>query len=235
MANAPNVRAVATGSGSQTSGTPTMPTHQTNDIIIVVAMTANQSFPTMPAGWDYAPNANTPGIGTAGAAGGVRLHVFWTRATSSSQTAPAFGDSGDVQYVRAMSVANVITVGNPWEAGANYQPTTNTTSLIFPAITTTTSNTLVVLAAAFDRDAASTAVLGAATNANLTSITERMDNTVTTGTGGGVGCVTAANTGSGNIGNTTATILSSFHSTWTGALKPIPDAVIRPRTQVIFV
>jgi hypothetical protein len=58
---------------------------------------------------------------------------------------------------------------------------------------------------------------------------------VTTGTGGGVGCVTAANTGFGNIGNTTATILSSFHSTWTGALLPIPDPVAKPWARAVFI
>lgn len=235
MANAPNVRAVGTGLGSQTSGTPTLPTHATNDILVVVAMTANQAFPSMPSGWAHAPGSPTVGIGTAGAAGGLRLHVLWTRASSAAQTNPVFGDSGDVQYLRAMSVANVISVGDPWDASANYNATSNTTSLIFPAITTTTPNTMVILAAAFDRDAASTAVLGAPTNANLTSVVERMDNIVTTGTGGGVGCITAANTATGNIGNTTATITSSFFNTWTGALKPIPDAVIRPRSYAILI
>ena len=236
MANAPDVRNVAAGSGSLNSSVPTMPTHQANDIIIVVAMTANQAFPSMPAGWGYAPSGNTPGIGTAGAAGGVRLHILYTRATSAAQTAPDFGDSGDVQYVRAMSVANVITTGDPWDATANYQPTTNTTSLIFPAITTTTANTLVVLAVAMDKDQANTASIGTVTNANLASITERMDQTVTTGTGGGVGCLTAANTATGNIGNSTHTFgAATFYSSWTGALKPIPDPIARPWARAVFI
>lgn len=229
MPIAPSVRNVATGTGSLNAITPNMPTHQANDILIAVCHTANQDFPNSPAGWSLAPNVPAPGIGTAGAAGGVKLFVYWTRATSAAQTAPLFGDSGDYQYIRIMSVQDVITTGDPWDVGANNRQTANTTAVEYPTITTTVANTMIIWAGAWDRDEANTNIQGTLTNANTVNQTERMDNITTTGTGGGVTCVTAEANTARNIGTATTTVSpATFHQLWTGALKPIPDLLIRP-------
>jgi hypothetical protein len=80
-----------------------------------------------------------------------------------------------------------------------------TTSMVFPAVTTATDESLVVLAVAQDTDAASTATVGALTNANLANLTERHDQTVIAGQGGGLAVITGEKATAGATGTSTAT------------------------------
>jgi hypothetical protein len=67
---------------------------------------------------------------------------------------------------------------------------TGTTNLLAPSITVV-ANSLIITCMGLGDDAADTTNVSGVTNANLASITERIDQTVSTGSGGGVGIYTA--------------------------------------------
>lgn len=233
---APSVRAVGTFQQLAGSITVNMPTHDVDDIILVVCTTANQNFPGTntfaSTGFTLVPNL-PDGSGTAGAAGGLKLHIYWTRATSSAQTAPVTQDSGSYQSAVAISIQNCVTTGQPFETPANTRATTASTSVSFNNITTSNANTLIVHVVGEDRDALDTATMGAMTNANLEELTEWQDEIQNTQSGGGSFIGTGRKVTAGAIGNTTATVTSTIFHTWTAAFVGTPDAVLTPWAQAV--
>lgn len=217
----PTVRAVGAVDSTQGNITPAMPTHDTDDILVWVVHSTNRTFTTDPPTGLTAISDISAGLGTTDAAGAVKLHIYWKRATSASESAVTFaGANGGAQVGRCMSIQGCVTSGDPWDDTNYTEQASASTSLVFPEVTTTGIDRLIVLAAAFDRDAGSTTNLPTLTNSNLASITERMDNLISTNAGGGIGCATADKASSGATGTTTGTITSSIYISWTGALKP---------------
>jgi hypothetical protein len=93
----------------------------------------------------------------------------------------------------------------------------------FPGVTTTVADCLIVHGCAQDTDANSTATSGAPTNGNLTSLTERHDQTINAGAGGGIVVITGVKATAGATGNTTSTGSTSVtHAYVTLALAPRP-------------
>lgn len=237
----PSFRSQANNSGGAAVVTLTLPTHATNDIIILGIETANQALTSNTLttltnqGYSEAPSSAQVGIGTAGAAGGTRQFVYWTRASSASQSAVVIDSTGNHCVIAALVIQNAKTDGSPFNTSANQRQTTAGTSVSFPQITTTTPNTLVVMLMTNDTDG-TTAQMGTITNANLSSITEHTDRNINTGAGGGVAFATAANTGQGNIGNSTFTKAgSSVYHLWIAALEGTPDPSFKPRSWVALV
>jgi hypothetical protein len=76
-------------------------------------------------------------------------------------------------------------------------------------LTTAVANCLVIAVCATTRDLADTATFSSWTNANLSSLTERHNQTVSTGAGGGFGVVDGLKATAGATGNTTVTIAVS--------------------------
>jgi len=93
------------------------------------------------------------------------------------------------------------------------------TAMSLPAATTTIGNTLIVGIAARDISGAGAIASGEA-NANLTSLTERMDSGTVDGNGGGLIVYTGVKAAPGSTGNTTATVTSTINAYMTVALKP---------------
>ena len=99
---------------------------------------------------------------------------------------------------------------------------TSDTSGSIPGVTTTVANALVVTAlAASLPDATGTAQYSAWTNANLTSLTERVDNTRNAGNGGGLAVATGVKAAAGATGNTAVTLANS-------ATKAMMSIAIKP-------
>lgn len=234
---APSVRAVGTFQQTAASHTVSLPTHDTNDIIVCVVTTANQAVAAANTfadnGFTLVPNLPI-GVGTAGAAGGISLDIYWTRATSAAQTAPITGDSGSYQSSVAFSIQNCVITGQPFETPANTRQTTAATTVSFNNITTSNANTMIAHIIGMDRDAISTAEVGALTNANLTDLTEVQDEIGNTQAGGGSYVGTGRKVTAGAIGNTTATIVSQVFVTWTAAFQGTADAVTYPRSQCVL-
>jgi len=87
---------------------------------------------------------------------------------------------------RIIAIRGAVSSGNPWNVTAGGVEAVSDTSGSIPGATTTVTNTLVVTAIATSLpDETSTAKFSGWTNANLTSLTERTDNSVTAGNGGG--------------------------------------------------
>ncbi len=92
---------------------------------------------------------------------------------------------------RIIAIRGAAASGNPWDVTAGGVEATSDTSGSIPGATTTVNNTLVVVAVAGSLpDASGTANFSAWTNANLTNLTERADNTATAGNGGALGIAT---------------------------------------------
>src|SRR5215218_679119 len=187
-----------------------------NDILLLFVESANEAV-TAPTG--YTQFTNSPqSTGTAGAAGGVRLSVFWKR-TTGSESAPTVADTGDHQFAQIMAVRGCKSSGNPFSitpAGGVTTPASTTISAT--GVTTTAADSFIVIAAARDVDVASTTGVTAVSNASLGSLTERIDQTVTVGQGGGLYVATGTKATAGATGTTTITQTSSIAAWMTIAL-----------------
>jgi hypothetical protein len=180
--------------------------------------TANQSI-TTPSGWTEV-SASPQGTGTAAAAGGVRLGVFW-KITSGTESNRSVVDSGD-HNTGVMLAFRGVDTNTPIDAAAGSVQASAATSWTLPAVTTTTADTMIVLAIGNDRDINSTANVDGYTNPALTNITERVDQTTSIGFGGGIAVVTAELASAGSSGTTSCTNAASNTAAFvTVALRPL--------------
>jgi hypothetical protein len=200
---------VASGTGAIT---PALPAGlQANDILLLFVETANQAISiTNQNGGTWTQVTNSPqGTGTAGGTAATRLTVFWSR-YNGTQGAPTVSDSGNHQLGRMIAIRGATTSGNPWDVTAGGVDATSNTTGSIPGATTTVANTLVVVAIATSLpDATGTANFSSWTNANLSSLTERTDNTVIAGNGGGLGIATGGKATAGAYGATAVTLANS--------------------------
>ena len=192
-ASAPTFVAAGTVASGTGAITPALPAGlQANDILLLFVETANQAISiTNQNGGTWTQVTGSPqGTGTAGGTAATCLTAFWSR-YNGTQGAPTTSDSGNHQLGRIIAIRGATTSGNPWDVTAGGVEATADTSGSIPGATTTVANTLVVVAIATSLpDASGTANFSGWTNANLSSLTERTDNTVTAGNGGGLGIAT---------------------------------------------
>lgn len=209
-----NKSAFASGTGALTVGA--VASTQNNDLILLFVESENQAV-TTPTGYTIVTSSPVS-TGTAATAGAVRLSVFYKFATGADTTTTV-ADSGD--HTTAIKIAyRGVDTTTPFDATpVSGIKTPASTTATFPSITTATANALVVLASALDLDLASTATTGAATNANLTTITERHDQTVIAGDGGGLVIIDGVKATAGSTGTTTATVTSTIQVYLTIALR----------------
>ncbi|OHB42063.1 MAG: hypothetical protein A2Y13_13035 [Planctomycetes bacterium GWC2_45_44] len=220
----PTFVAAGAVTSNTTAITPALPAGiATNDILLLFLETANQAVTISDQnGGTWTQVTNSPqGTGTAAGTTGARLTAFWSR-YNGTQGAPTTSDSGNHQTGRMIAIRGAVASGNPWDVTAGGVEAASDTSGSIPGATTTVTNTLVVTAiAASLPDATGTANLSSWTNANLTSITERTDNTVTAGNGGGLGIATGIRAATGAYGNTAVTLGSSaYKGMMSIAIKP---------------
>ena len=207
-ASAPTYQAAGSAVSGTGAITPVWPTHQSGDVALLVVESANQAISlSTPAG--FVEVTNSPqGTGTAGGTAATRLAVYWKRATTSAESSPTVADSGNHQIARIITFRGAIASGNPWDVTAGNVASSASTSVSIPGATTTAANRLVVAIVANGTDTTSTRTSGW-TNANLTSLTERIDNNTSSGNGGGFGVATGVKATAGAYGTTTATLATS--------------------------
>jgi len=217
---------VAAGSVAYGTGaiTPALPAGiATNDILLLFLETANEAISiSNQNGGTWTAVASSPqGTGTAGGTSATRLTAFWSR-YNGTQGAPTTSDSGNHQIGRMIAIRGCATSGDPWDVTAGGVESTADTSGAIPGATTTVANTLVVAALATALpDANGTANFSAWANGNLTSVTERTDNTRGAGNGGGVAVATGEKATAGAYGNTTVTCA-------TAAAKGMMSIALKP-------
>ncbi len=113
-------------------------------------------------------------------------------------------------------------MGDPTDGTAGGVDATSSTSASIPGCTTTMANDLVVTACAVGLpNSNGTADFSGWTNSNLSSLTERTDNTRSGGVGGGIGSATGVKAAAGATGNTTVTLA-------TAAKKAMMSIALRP-------
>jgi hypothetical protein len=211
---APTVVAVGTVD-SVTAWVPGLPAGTTTDdiLILLVEQTGGE---TAPSATGYAHVTGSPVVQDTN----TQLSVMWKRA-GGSESAPTVTGPSNHAVTRIIGVRGVKNTGNPWNQVAVAVEAVLDTSAAWPTVTTTVVDCLVLLCIATGRDAASTTNLGAVTNANLSSITERMDNWASTGAGGGIGLVTGVKASASAVGSSTATMGSTdTKAMMTLALEP---------------
>lgn len=216
------------GKGTFTTGiaaiTPPLPTGLRNgDLLLLVFTSANEAI-TTPTQWTQV--ANSPqSTGTAATAGGIRIGVFW-RIYNGNVAASQVADTGNLNAGQIFAFRGV-DLQNPIDISAGSVNATATATITCPAVTTTVDNCMIVGCVGLDKDLADAdTITGTWTNANLTGITERHDETVSTAAGGGLAVVTGLKATAGATGTTTNTAdTSTTHAYVTVALKPMEQTV----------
>lgn len=219
------------GSGTFTVGlgcTATFPADTAaNDIALLVVETENQAI-TLTTANGFAEVTNSPqSAGTASTNPASQVAVFWKRLVGGDSS-PIVNNPGGVnhQTCQLHVFRGVKTSGDPWNvtAGGN-DSAANDTSAVIPGATTTVANTLVALITTSSFNGTSTAECGAATNADLANITERTDNTNTSGLGGGHCLITGEKAAAGAYTDTTLTLANtSYKGAMSIALEPASDS-----------
>ncbi len=199
------------------------PDLQANDIALLVVESENQAISLSSAqGFVEVGAQANKAAGTAATNPANRIAVYWKRLTGPTDvTAPTVADSGDHQTGQIHIFRGCKTTGNPWNVFAEGNDGgVNDTSGSIPGATTTAADCLVVLICGSSFNGTSTVQFSAWTNADLASLTERTDNTNTTGLGGGHGMATGEKASAGAYGATTVTLANtSFKGTMSIALE----------------
>jgi hypothetical protein len=243
---APTWRANSTFASATASLTMTFPTgYQVNDILVLAVTGANGSLPAVNQtnltnnGWARVQNTNTR-IGTT-ATTNLNMDIWWTRASTTSQTAVVLGDSGDHTLSVCAAFSNVIATGDPWDGPQlNVSNTTAVAQVTSYNVTTSSANSLVLTIIAGPRDIAAGQVNASPVlvggSGGDTELTERCDYGTTSGGGSTIAILTHRKPTAGATANVRANTLTAQTAiTWTGALIALADAVIRPRSQVIII
>jgi hypothetical protein len=209
------VGTVASGSGAITLVLPAGTV--TGDILVAaIESTGTVQLP----GWTACPNSP---VATTGAASiRTTLNMYWTRYTGSDPTLLTTA-TGDHQVGRIVGFYQCIASSDPWDVTANGTEIAVDTSGSIPGATTTIDDELIYAVCSSTADYASTSGYSGWSNASLSGITERIDNTVTSGNGGGIGSATGGKATAGAYNATGVTYASgckSYKAFWSGALKP---------------
>lgn len=226
-----NVGTVGSGAASVAPGIPASVV--AGDLLILFVQTSDEA-PSVggtwpPVGWtefrtSYGPGLTNIDNGIApGGAGAANLWPAYKIATGSD-VAPTVPDSGDHQFAQIIAYTGVdsdfpfeqylqvIVAGGASQAmvtmstnvaGGNVA----STALSWPTRDVQGANRMVLLIAALGLDSASSTTSSGYANANLSAITERIDQTVSTGTGGGL-VVVEGTANAGTIAATTGTVTS---------------------------
>lgn len=206
-----------------------------DDLLILLVSTANQSI-TTPSDW-IEFGSSPLGIGTAGAAGAVRISAFYKIAESgdlsSGVTVP---DSGNYQSAMLFGISGY-DIDNIVNFETNSSDNSATNTITFPSVTTTADNCLIIFAFAGDTDISlTTASLGiSVSSTNVIGSTQTFGGRYTAlGNGGGI----AARIGLKSEAGTTEIIASSSYSevrTYiTIAINPIPLEVVTNIANALF-
>jgi hypothetical protein len=197
---------------------------------LLVVETSNEPLPAL-SGW---LNVGSGSINIAVTS--VTALTARYRIMVGGDTAPTVPDSGDHQVGRIFGFSGVDTA-SPFDGTPVFATDNGTSATVnFPTLTTTGADRLIVHVAVSGFDNATSQMSGAATNANLTGLTNRGNGWVITGLGGGYAVFTGVKATAGAIGTTTATHTTTGHprALLTFALKEpagapaIPPILVMP-------
>lgn len=215
QAAAPTFQAISAtiASAGGANATYTIPTHQANDIILVVVQNYSNNSAVPLEALTFAQNTagftilthkteqNNPSQRA--------LFVYWVRATDDATVSPSITCPTNHQVGCVAVLRGCITTGNPWDVTAETDYDTTTTPWIWPTVTTTVADTLIGFFGGSMRDNTGE-WMGTLTNTNLASITQQFDDSVTTNAGGGTCIITATSASAQAIGTTSGTPAAGY-------------------------
>lgn len=194
---APTVRGVGAFGSGTTSFTAAVPTGgsapQAGDAMYIVMestdSTTTAGTPNTPSGWTKLfENTIAAGSSTEPAVSTLTIFGKIAGAGEGNVTVDGVGNhcAGAMVVVAGHGLGAITdtVVGTAADHG------TSTTNILAPSITVE-ADSLIITCMGLGDDANDTTNVSGVTNANLASITERIDQTVSTGSGGGVGIYTA--------------------------------------------
>ena len=191
--------------------TPALPgSMSANDIVILVGSTIAGGSLTITASGSittWTPVTGSPIDVTAG----EKLYVWWG-CWASGSTGPTLTPGGDHSVARTVAYYNCYVDGSPIDVSATGTETASDTSFSFATGLTTTYNNemiITVCSTGYDPSSDSTAQFSSWTGANLGTKTERMDNDVNEGGGGGFGLMQASLVVNGAVGTVGATLANA--------------------------
>lgn len=199
------------GNGTQITVDFTSTGRVSGDLLLVCVHTAARGV-TPPAGWTSAPSS-PQSTGSPGTNNAVRLSVFYKISDGTETTTGQFTIGASDVICGIGVVYTGVNNSSPFNIDAGSVLATPTSSVVFDSVTTTVGNCLILNLFGNDRDAAATGSLTAITNANLSSITVRHDQTIPASSGGGIAIIDGGLATAGSSGATTAT----NNGNWTGA------------------
>jgi len=206
VATIPTWRATGTaasGTGAITVGLPSG--MSANDIVILVASTIAGGSITITSDGSVTPWTAVSGS-PIDVTGGEKLYVWWGR-WSSGTTGPTLTPGSDHIVGRTVAYYRCYAGGSPIDVSATGTETTSDTSFSFATgLTTTYNNEMIIIICSTGYDGDSTAQFGSWTGPNLGTKTERMDNCVSAGGGGGFGLCQASLVANGAVGTVGATL-----------------------------
>lgn len=198
------VGAAATGT-SATDVVAVWPTHDANDIGLMIVSGCGPNAYVAPSGW--ASVTNSPQVTSDTGPAGARLSVFWRRAVSNAESSATVVDvaSDDAKLAVIVTVRGCTTTGDPWDATAGGVENVATNAIVIPGLTTTGANRLVLAIVAQTNDVAGGQVSGFA-NASLTGVTETFDDSTLGGGGAGLAVASGVRAEAGAVSTTTGTL-----------------------------
>lgn len=191
-----------------------------DDLLLLVLTSTNQTISAPSTGGPWTQVANSPqGTGTAGAAQSIATAVYY-KIASGAQANVDVADSGVLTTGQMFSIRKVNT-STPIQVTAGSVLATAGTTHTFPAVTTTTANTMIAHCAGIGRDAALTVNYSSPVNANLSNLTVQTSSTTSSANGGGIGLVTGVKSAAGSTGTTSVTVAGSAKGAFiTTAIAP---------------
>jgi hypothetical protein len=223
------VGAAASGQGAITPAFPGGYSAVADDVAVTVHECDSTDTLNIPSGWALVASQSLTSGTTS------KLSAIWRR-LQAGDTAPSITDAGNHQVGRMIILRGCVTTGDPWDG----VPVTATelvadNSVSTPTLTTTVADCLILAAFSTGQDTASTAGATGWANANLSGVTERMDDWTALGTGGGFSMATGGKATGGATGATTATLslTVNFKALMTVAFKPASgDVTVTPAAVV---
>jgi hypothetical protein len=172
-----------------------------HDLLLLVAESANEAMTISNANGGTWTQIDQGGTGAAGGTGATRIAVWWSL-YNGTQGAPTIADPGN-HCVAVVTAFRGVDRQSPIHVATAVTVDTGPTTYTFPAPTTNRANCLVVLAKADDWNNASSTRYTSWTNANLTGLTEAVDDGSAQGNGGGIGIAYGVKATGGAVGSTT--------------------------------
>ena len=204
----PTFQAAGTGQAGVGAITLSWPTHQADDIGLLMVETDDEAAVLSGAGasdWtelDASPQSS---------AGRTRLTVFRARATGSSQSDVTVDDPGNHAVGQILTYRGCITTGSPVDVDAGDFETGNETVFVVPGATTTVADCLVVMIVANEANSdADQFTADDWTNADLSDVVAagRQHFQSTVGNGGGVYPSDGGKASAGAYGTSTGTFIA---------------------------